>query len=107
MAIFPNPVSEKPLNISFDLKNAEQVDITLLDAGGTSVQQLFFGRLPAGPQSISAPIKTTFPAGIYWVSVAAGKERSVKAIGVVRRVSYPVHLGTAASISCHTFAKAP
>ena len=84
VAIFPNPVSEKPLNISFDLKNAEQVDITLLDAGGTSVQQLFFGRLPAGPQSISAQIKTAFPAGIYWVSVAAGKERSVKAIGVVR-----------------------
>ena len=84
VAIFPNPVSEKPVNISFDLISAEQVDITLLDAGGTSVQQLFFGRLPAGPQSISAQIKTTFPAGIYWVRVAAGKERSVKAIGVVR-----------------------
>lgn len=84
VSVFPNPVSDTPLSISFFLEKPENVEVELLDAGGTVVQRVFSGDLLAGEQRISAQVSGGLPAGIYWLKLTAGKYRTAKAVGVVR-----------------------
>jgi hypothetical protein len=84
VSVFPNPVSESPVTISFALQNAENVDIALFDAAGVAVQNLFSGKISAGEHAISAQIARDLTPGIYWIQISAGKQRAAKALGIVR-----------------------
>ncbi len=84
VSVFPNPVSEGPATISFQLQQVENVEIALYDATGLAVQSLLSNELAAGEHSISLQLASNLPPGIYWVQVSAGKQRASKAIGLVR-----------------------
>lgn len=84
VSVSPNPISEGSLSISFFLENPANVEVELLNAGGVVVQRVFSGQLLAGEQRLSAQVPDGLPAGIYWLKLATGKYRAMKAVGVVR-----------------------
>jgi len=84
VSVFPNPVKDDPVTISFDLSQTESTEIVLLDASGLLVQSLFLGKLAAGAHSMSVQLASNLPSGIYWLQVNAGKQRAAKAIGLIR-----------------------
>ncbi len=84
LSVFPNPIAREPLNLAFDLARAENVVVLLCDAGGRVVQSLYTALLPAGSHQVTLALEPGLSAGVYWIHVAAGKERAAKPIGIVR-----------------------
>lgn len=84
VSVFPNPVSDGPVTVSFDLPQAENTEILLLNASGLLLRSLFSEKLAAGAHSMSLQLTSNLPPGIYWLQVNAGKQRAAKAFGLVR-----------------------
>ncbi len=76
--VHPNPATNR-LNTSFTLEKASRVTVTLLDLVGRSVQQLFDGELPAGPQTLEASV-SGLPAGPYFLRVTDGGHSAVRQV---------------------------
>lgn len=83
--VYPNPVSAgASLSAAFSLDTPARTRVTLLDAAGKALQQVFDEQLPAGEQLLEALVPGNLAAGIYWLKIEAGKNVAVKGVGVVR-----------------------
>ena len=67
LSIFPNPVSEQ-LSVRFDLENAEQIRLSLLDTYGREVKVLEQGQFAAGNHQSNAWVND-FNSGMYIVQL--------------------------------------
>lgn len=67
VSVFPNPFSQN-LNIGFNLKNAGNISITIIDVLGKSVKPVFAGNATAGNNSFN--INTSdLNTGVYFVNI--------------------------------------
>lgn len=83
--VFPNPAaSGGSLRIEAVLDRDGPVQVSLLDAGGRTVQVLLDDSLPAGRQTIEAHLLKSLSAGLYWVKVTAGGQAGLQAIAISR-----------------------
>ncbi|MEO0473348.1 MAG: T9SS type A sorting domain-containing protein, partial [Bacteroidota bacterium] len=78
LRIGPNPVEDE-LNVFFDLTNATQVHIQLLDLQGKKVRSQRAGLLHAGSHQLLQAM-TDLPAGVYFLHISVGDESIVKKI---------------------------
>jgi len=83
--VYPNPVSAgTSLSAAFHLDAPARTRVTLLDAAGRALQQVFDEQLLAGEQLVEAKVPGDLAAGIYWLKIEAGGNVAVKGVGVVR-----------------------
>jgi hypothetical protein len=68
LQVFPNP-TDSELNITFELREASQVNIAILNINGKVVQQLQQGRLLAGQHIFNQQVAGQLAAGMYFLSL--------------------------------------
>ena len=81
VTIFPNPARQN-INIGFYLPQQQEVEITLYDASGRWLAQVFKGSAAAGEQSISYDF-SNIPPGILQVMVRTKDSFEVTSISVL------------------------
>jgi plastocyanin len=74
ISIFPNPVSESTM-LEFTLALPSLVNIEIIDVLGKSVQSVYSGTLPQGPQRISYDTRS-LSNGVYFVRMQSGSEQT-------------------------------
>lgn len=81
LRLFPNPTSDV-LNIDVTLETESELTITVTDAAGRIVSQVFSG--VAAPEARYSWDASTVPAGLYFVRVDGISLRKVMPVSVVR-----------------------
>lgn len=79
--LFPNPTSDL-LNIDVVLETESEVTITVTDAAGRIVSQVFSG--VSAPEARYSWDASTVPSGLYFVRVDGGSLRKVVPVSVVK-----------------------
>lgn len=70
--LYPNPVRHS-LFLKFDLQQAEDISLALLDVQGRKLKQLSSSqRFPPGEHSLEYPLRQ-LRAGLYWLAIDTGK----------------------------------
>ena len=82
--VYPNPVTSGTTRVKFEAPRSGQSRISLLDAAGKPVKQLFEGPLAAGDHELDLSLGEALPAGIYWVVLENSGRSGAQAVGVVR-----------------------
>jgi hypothetical protein len=75
--VYPNPASDV-VTIRFNMDEARDVDIQLIDAMGRRLLYIDKKALPVGPSSVALPV-AAYSSGLYWLRVGylgEGKNRS-------------------------------
>jgi hypothetical protein len=67
--LFPNPATQT-VNVSVDLFERAQVNITLYDLTGKMITEIYSGQMNNGVNSVSADI-SLIPAGIYFARISS------------------------------------
>jgi hypothetical protein len=78
--IFPNPLDDI-LNIEFNLKNDEDVEVEVVDMLGKTVFKEAFTQMNSGFQSIQITLNDT-KAGIYLLNVQIGDSNHIERISI-------------------------
>ena len=65
--LYPNPLSAERLTVALSLEFSSPLTITLLDATGRKLAQLFEGELAAGDRELAMSIPAALPSGLYWL----------------------------------------
>jgi hypothetical protein len=73
--LFPNP-SNSRINLSYGLREAADLKVTVNSIDGKVVKTLFEGRQTAGEQQISGDV-SALQRGMYYVEMVAGERRKV------------------------------
>ncbi|TNE35557.1 T9SS type A sorting domain-containing protein [bacterium] len=81
-SVYPNPVVSNA-TINFNLPNSGNVDVTLVDAVGNTVSNIFSGNKDAGDNSVEFNANG-FASGNYFVKVVAGTYNKVLRLQVVK-----------------------
>ncbi len=68
LKVFPNPTSSD-LNLTFELQESSQVDLSIMDMSGRVVSKLFQGQLVGGPHNLTQDIPKQLSKGIYFLSL--------------------------------------
>jgi hypothetical protein len=66
--------------LSFELKKAGPVAVSLLDVEGRVLETLFSEKLPDGAHALRLDRPSELPAGLYWVRVETVDGVGVKAV---------------------------
>lgn len=82
--LYPNPIISESINISFELHIKSNVQITLLDATGRTLQILHNGILTEGNQQLKANLLPSLPAGMYWVQISTQTQAATQPLVIVR-----------------------
>lgn len=80
--VYPNPVADH-LNLSYTVTKESNVTIKIMDVLGNEISTLLSQRLPAGEQTNSFPIASTFNSGYYFIRLIVGNETIVKRISIL------------------------
>ncbi len=68
LKVFPNPTSAD-LNLSFELQESTEVNISIMDISGRIISNIVQGQLAAGQHTFSKDISTQIPNGMYFISL--------------------------------------
>ncbi len=82
LSVFPNP-SNRELNLSFSLSEAQEVRMTVYNASGKEVYNENLGKLSAGEHTKVLP-KGSLAAGLYNVRLVAGERGMTRKVKVLK-----------------------
>lgn len=85
LKIYPNPLVQDVLYVSYDLTRPSQVNIDLFDINGARIAEVFRGMQPAGSKLVEWKSVSGKPAaGVYFLRFAIGRERGVQKLVIHR-----------------------
>jgi hypothetical protein len=84
MNVWPNPVVASDTRLQFTLPQRSDIAVSLYDAAGAWVQEVYAGTHDAGEQQINVDIPPSLANGVYWVHLKTDRAVATKAIGVFR-----------------------
>ena len=82
MSVYPNPAIDD-VTLEFELENAAQVRVELLDERGRTVRLLDAGKLPAGRQRLRIA-REGLAGGLYYCRLQAGRLHETKQVVLLR-----------------------
>ncbi len=82
MQVFPNP-AQQYAHLEFTLQRAEEVQLTLLDVNGKTIERGNLGTFSAGTHLHKIDLQA-LPAGMYMVRLQADQKVSMKRLFVIR-----------------------
>ncbi|MCX6181465.1 MAG: T9SS type A sorting domain-containing protein [Bacteroidetes bacterium] len=80
LSIFPNPVSDHQVQVSFQLEKSAQVQINVYDVLGKKISTQSFGKKEAGFNQLT--LITELTPGMYLLEINAGGEKMTKQLVV-------------------------
>lgn len=86
--IFPNPIADQPLQISFNLKKSTQLTFSLYDAQGRKMGILHKAQFPIGTHNLTINLAEKLPIlppnGQYWLTVESAEQLAAKPFHIKR-----------------------
>ena len=67
MVLFPNP-ADNNVSVKFELKTNDNIKVSITDASGKSIENLYEGFAPSGNQTFNWNC-SAYPAGIYLCNI--------------------------------------
>lgn len=80
--VFPNPITDKKLNLTFTLSRESQVTVRLIDLLGNEVSVLMDEKKPAGEYRNSFSLDENTRSGLYFIRINVGNEVIAKRISI-------------------------
>jgi plastocyanin len=81
LQVYPNPASEK-INVSFNVKKDNNVNIKLIDVLGNEVATLINEKMSAGEYREQLSIPSRISTGLYFVKISVGNDVAMKRISI-------------------------
>ncbi len=80
--VYPNPVTDKKININYSIAKDQSVVVKLMDVLGNEVAILANDRKSAGDHKLSLELEETIRSGLYFVRMTIGNEVLTKRISI-------------------------
>ncbi|RYY33397.1 MAG: T9SS type A sorting domain-containing protein [Sphingobacteriaceae bacterium] len=81
--VYPNPVTDQPLNVSYAVSRNTNVTIKIVDVLGNDLVTIFSQRVESGDQKFSYSLNNKLSRGFYFVRIMAGTESTIKRLSVL------------------------
>lgn len=82
VSLYPDPANETT-TVNYSLSNTSQVNMTVYSVDGRCVDKVFSGEQSAGNHAFTMSV-LNLPAGMYFLTIAANGEQTVKKLVVVK-----------------------
>ena len=80
--IFPNPITHS-INLSYEIKKTQELNISIIDQSGKTIRNLFTGRQAQGLNKHEFVIDK-MPSGLYFLKIASQQGRIAYPINIVQ-----------------------
>ncbi|RVU00027.1 T9SS type A sorting domain-containing protein [Mucilaginibacter limnophilus] len=81
--VYPNPVTNQQLNVSYEVSRNTNITIKIVDLLGNDIATIFSQRVESGDQKFSYNLNNKLSRGFYFVRIMAGTESTIKKLSIL------------------------